>query len=40
MKNILKIPKIPGNSQRYIGTKTIQIKYLELLKKILEPSNK
>jgi hypothetical protein len=32
--------KILGNSQRQIEAGTIQIKYLVLKKKILEPSNK
>jgi hypothetical protein len=40
MKNILKIPKFQENSERYIGTQTIQINYLELMKQILEPFNK
>jgi hypothetical protein len=46
-KNCFKAPKIlekfqtfQENSQRHLGTREIQIKYLELMKKILEPYNK
>jgi hypothetical protein len=39
-KILRKSQKFLENSQRIIGTWTIQIKYLELMKKILEPSNK
>jgi hypothetical protein len=40
-ENIQKITKkIQENSQRQIGTRTIQIKYLVLMKKIVEHSNK
>jgi hypothetical protein len=39
-KILRKSKKFLENSQRIIGTWTIQIKYLELMKKILEPSNK
>jgi hypothetical protein len=39
-KILRKSQKFQENSQRHNGTRTIQIKYLELMKKILEPSNK
>jgi hypothetical protein len=40
LKILRKSQKFQENSQRLIGTLSIQIKYLELMKKILEPSNK
>jgi hypothetical protein len=39
-KILRKSQKFQKNSQRHIGTWTIQIKHLELMKRILEPSNK
>jgi lipid A disaccharide synthetase len=39
-KILRKFQKFQENSQIQIGTRTIQIKYLELMKKILESSNK
>jgi hypothetical protein len=39
-ENIQKIPKILGKFLETIGTWKIQIKYLEIMKKSLEPSNK
>jgi hypothetical protein len=45
--NCFKAPKILGKfqkfqekSQRHFGTRAIQIKFWELMKRILEPSNK
>jgi hypothetical protein len=39
-KLLRKFPKFQENSQRHIGRSTTQIKYLEVMKRILEPSNK
>jgi hypothetical protein len=39
-KNTKKSKNFRKNSQRWIGGRTIQIKYLEFMKRILEPSNK
>jgi hypothetical protein len=39
-KILRKSQQFQENSQRQIGTQTIQIKYLVLMEKILEPSTK